>query len=61
MTGLVVQGTRSQLPGWGEASLICGDVGSAFCGWPAEQPLTFNRWLKRGGFLATVGAPWRRG
>jgi hypothetical protein len=56
MTGLVVQGTRSQLPGWGEASLICGDVRSSFCGWPAEQPLTFNRWLKRGGFLATVGA-----
>ena len=55
-TGLVISQLKAQLPKWAEVSLICGDPQSALCGWPDEQSATFNRWLKRGGLVATVGA-----
>jgi len=50
--GFAVEIVRRHAPDWAGACMICGDARHPLCGWPAEQPATFSRWLKEGGALA---------
>jgi len=53
---MILKVAESNVPRWGEPSLVAGLGASPFCGLPGEHAATYNRWLKRGGLLALVGA-----
>lgn len=54
VTAVALGAVGQHAPAWCEPSILTADSRYALCGWPADQPAHFTRWLVRGAGLAVI-------